>query len=281
MLVLDTGLATQRARGAEAEHPDLQAAFSDRVPPASWTSIANPTEDFSDMGIMDEDVPDDVVLDPPDPSGDTERWLDVQAGHGTFISGIVARLAPDARVEIEAVINSWGLGDHATVAKGLQQARERLVDDGTPVAAVNMSLAGFTEDDRPHRFLLDEIREFARAHRVQGPARAGVRGRGGQRRHLPAGLARRARGGAGRRSAGQRPAGLVLQLRRLGGRVRSGCDGALDVLPPQGSGEGLQQRDHRLREVERHELLSAQGGRGGRGRHGPRRRGTRRRPSRS
>ena len=31
-----------------------------------------------------------------------------------------------------------------------------------------MSLAGFTEDDRPHNFLLDEIREFARAHRVNG-----------------------------------------------------------------------------------------------------------------
>ncbi len=166
VLVLDTGLATTESLGQQAEHPALRHAFAPREPAGSWTSVSNHTEPHSRLGIMDEDVPDDDVLDPP-PAGGERRWLDIQAGHGTFVAGLVARLAPDARVEVEAVINSWGLGDHATVARGLRQARHRLVEQGTPVAVVTMSLTGYTEDDRPHPFLQAEMRELVRAHRLR------------------------------------------------------------------------------------------------------------------
>ena len=70
------------------------------------------------------------------PSG----YLAPEGGHGTFIDGIIMRLAPQVRIRQVKVLNPAGVGDDSTVAVGLAHA-------GAPV--VNLSLGGYTHDDMP------------------------------------------------------------------------------------------------------------------------------------
>ncbi|MEV4246197.1 S8/S53 family peptidase [Streptosporangium canum] len=77
----------------------------------------------------------------PDSDGDGE--LDAQAGHGTFVAGLVLRSAPGARVRPLRVLDSHGTGDEA----GLLRALTRLRDD--PPQVLNLSFGGHTFDDRP------------------------------------------------------------------------------------------------------------------------------------
>src|SRR5690606_34641978 len=58
--------------------------------------------------------------------GDADEWdgdgnhvLDPYAGHGTFIAGIMANLAPGAHVHVERVLSSYGDTDDATIALAL------------------------------------------------------------------------------------------------------------------------------------------------------------------
>jgi subtilisin family serine protease len=80
--------------------------------------------------------------------------LDTQAGHGTFISGIIRRLCPDARVHIDGVLSSFGDGDDISVADGVERAQKRIKAstlDGRPgrLDLIVMSLGCYTESDAP------------------------------------------------------------------------------------------------------------------------------------
>ncbi|MER5419487.1 S8 family peptidase [Streptosporangium roseum] len=75
----------------------------------------------------------------PDADGDGE--LDAQAGHGTFVAGLVLRSAPGARVRPLRVLDSHGIGDEA----GLLRALTRLRND--PPQVLNLSFGGHTFDD--------------------------------------------------------------------------------------------------------------------------------------
>jgi subtilisin family serine protease len=63
-------------------------------------------------------------------------YLAAEAGHGTFIAGIVMGLAPRARIRPVKVLSPAGVGDDLTVALGLARA-------SAPV--VNLSLGGYTQ----------------------------------------------------------------------------------------------------------------------------------------
>lgn len=79
--------------------------------------------------------------EPPDSDGDGR--LDAQAGHGTFVTGLVLRSAPAARIRPLRVLNGHGVGDEA----GLLRALTRLRND--PPQVLNLSFGGHTFDDRP------------------------------------------------------------------------------------------------------------------------------------
>ncbi len=104
--VLDTGWA----KDLPTWHADLQALL---------------TGDPDDVDLLD---------------GDGEPGLDTQAGHGTFVAGLVQRLAPGLPMDSQKVLDPAGWGDDAGVALGLAQARGQVL---------NLSLGGYTEDDRP------------------------------------------------------------------------------------------------------------------------------------
>ncbi|WP_243718463.1 S8 family serine peptidase [Actinomadura sp. 7K534] len=75
---------------------------------------------------------------------DLDFELDAQAGHGTFVAGVVLRHAPTARLLARRVIGSDGVGDELDVIRALERIAGRPSAD-----VVNISLGCHTYDDRP------------------------------------------------------------------------------------------------------------------------------------
>lgn len=128
VLVLDSGLRTAGGAGIAPEHPALGSCRVHQP----W--LNDPTIGAAD----DEDEPDDDGL----------GLLDFEAGHGTFISGIVRQICPDAEITTAGVLSSFGDGDVASVLRALV----RNVDTVGPPDVVIMSFGGFFAGDEPGRF---------------------------------------------------------------------------------------------------------------------------------
>ncbi|MGH3329373.1 MAG: S8 family peptidase [Streptomycetales bacterium] len=92
--------------------------------------------------------------------GDRDYELDSQAGHGTFIAGLVLRTAPGAWLHVERVLGSDGLCDELTLVHGLSQLRRRLRSGGVSLDVLNLSLGGYTYDDRPSPLLRQALARF-------------------------------------------------------------------------------------------------------------------------
>ena len=99
---------------------------------------------------------DETNIDPLD-ADPADGWLDVYAGHGTFVAGIVKRVAPGAEVRVYRAVGSGGAGCELEVACALVRA----VRDGAHV--VNLSLGTqtlFDEPSLPLAAALDVVREI-------------------------------------------------------------------------------------------------------------------------
>lgn len=99
---------------------------------------------------------DETNIDPLD-ADPADGWLDVYAGHGTFVAGIVKRVAPGAEVRMYRAVGSGGAGCELEVACAIIRA----VRDGAHV--VNVSLGTqtlFDEPSLPLAAALDVVREI-------------------------------------------------------------------------------------------------------------------------
>ncbi|MHC5113008.1 MAG: S8 family serine peptidase [Planctomycetota bacterium] len=122
---LSTGLAVTVAvldTGVDAAHPQLAG----RVLSGGY--------DFVDDDTNTEDVGDGV-------DNDGDLMTDELAGHGTFVAGLIALVAPDAWILPVRVLDSEGVGDEWDLTKGLYFAIDRGVE------VINMSL-GSTYDTK-------------------------------------------------------------------------------------------------------------------------------------
>jgi hypothetical protein len=115
VVVLDTGLA----EGAD----DLPPAFG---------GLPNMVR-FG--GPPDKDVPD----------SDADRALDPAAGHGTFIAGLIQRVAPGAVVEERKVIEPLGHGIERKIATAISM----LPHAPAPGAVLNLSFGGQVLEEAP------------------------------------------------------------------------------------------------------------------------------------
>jgi len=89
--------------------------------------------------------------------------LDPFAGHGTFITGLIADVAPGCTVTVEAGLSSYGDTDDKQIAQSL---RERFPIGVLPqYDIVSMSFAGFCLDDDPPLALSAEIARIQLAAR--------------------------------------------------------------------------------------------------------------------
>lgn len=75
---------------------------------------------------------------------DGDHALDAQAGHGTFIAGVLLRHAPHVRLRAKRVIGGDGVGDDLDVLRGLAWLAAWGRAD-----VVNLSIGCHTFDDRP------------------------------------------------------------------------------------------------------------------------------------
>jgi subtilisin family serine protease len=90
-----------------------------------------------------------VPSDPDVWDGDNNGMLDPSGGHGTFIAGIFANLAPGAEVTCVSALSSYGDTDDALIA---QELEARFTPDGSeepPFDIVTMSFGGYCDDDDP------------------------------------------------------------------------------------------------------------------------------------
>jgi subtilisin family serine protease len=73
--------------------------------------------------------------------GDGDRLLDLEAGHGTFIAGVIAQVAPGAKVLALRALDPSGITDDLTAARQVRAAIEAGAD------VVNLSFGGYTHSD--------------------------------------------------------------------------------------------------------------------------------------
>jgi subtilisin family serine protease len=124
--VLDTGI--------DPTHP----AFAGRIAPGGWNYVE------------DNDSPVDMPMG-TDSNGD--GIPDEAAGHGTHVSGLVAIVAPDAKILPMRVLDSDGRGDAFTIAQAIEDAVQR----GAKV--INLSLGMRSESE-----VIAEAMEYASEH---------------------------------------------------------------------------------------------------------------------
>src|SRR6266516_3972440 len=93
-----------------------------------------------------------------------DGYLDFDAGHGTFVAGLVEQVAPEADITVYRAIDSDGIASEVRVAREMIRA----VKDGAQI--INLSLGCQTQDDAPPvamQAALDFIGEHEREHRTE------------------------------------------------------------------------------------------------------------------
>ena len=146
-------------RGGPADAPTDPTA----APVATWADPVPPAVAVLDTGLALQSIgaqapagvgatrvayrdPEDVdTLHPLLPNGQPAATLDVEAGHGTFITALINRMTGGAvRVATLKVLEPDGVGSEESVVLALKHLR-RLFPEPT-VEVVNLSLGGFTDD---------------------------------------------------------------------------------------------------------------------------------------
>ncbi|MCC2335993.1 S8 family peptidase [Cellulomonas wangsupingiae] len=84
----------------------------------------------------------DQNIDPLDIEPD-DGLLDLCAGHGTFVAGVVERVAPQARISVHRALLGGGVGSEVDVAKAMVRAARLGAD------VINLSLGSNTRFDQP------------------------------------------------------------------------------------------------------------------------------------
>ena len=101
--------------------------------------------DYASLELLDEGV---IPADPgqyEDPDEDGDGLLDMDAGHGTFVAGVVRLRACGAPILEGRALDSDGLVDELTLAQALDELLG--LERGPDI--VNLSLGGYTRGDEP------------------------------------------------------------------------------------------------------------------------------------
>lgn len=129
VLILDTGIRTDGH--GKPEHKDLAACELQLYFQAS-----------EDKKIIDDE--DEI-------DEDDSRTLDFESGHGTFITGIVRQMCPDADIYTAGVLSSFGAGPVSGVLDRLSRVLKAL-ETKDRIDIVVMSFGAFFADDEPGLF---------------------------------------------------------------------------------------------------------------------------------
>lgn len=149
---------------APADGPTVRAAApqvpEDRAPdlvvldtglPAAWetwhSELSPRVQPFSAKGDVDR-------LDE-----NRDHYLDHEAGHGLFISGLISRVDPELSVDLGRVLYSTGEGDEHLIATYLAEVLN------SSVTVVNLSLGAFIPNN-PDPIVADVVRQLIKAGKI-------------------------------------------------------------------------------------------------------------------
>jgi len=157
------------------------AARGNRVLPPSGT------EGEGDLAILDTGLPPEWQAHPGKLRGvrgidavqsdidrldeDDDDELDIQAGHGFFICGLVRRSAPDVAIDMYRVLHSTGEGDEATIIATLNNVLH------TDARVVSLSFGAFPAENEPEPPLVQVIRELRKEGKIVVAAAGNVQHR--------------------------------------------------------------------------------------------------------
>lgn len=91
------------------------------------------------------------------------QFLDRQGGHGTFVAGVVRRIAPGARIAVGRVLRATGEGDIHSLVAGIGRLRAAAAAEGLKLDVLNLSLGGYTRHDRPSATLTSALAPLLRS----------------------------------------------------------------------------------------------------------------------
>jgi hypothetical protein len=93
--------------------------------------------------------------DPPDP--DDNGTVESPAGHGTFVTGVIAQLERRVRVHVIRAVGRQGAVSDLQLAEAIDALVESLRGEKIELDILNLSLGGWTYDDRKPRLTGDRI----------------------------------------------------------------------------------------------------------------------------
>lgn len=105
---------------------------------------------------------------------DGRAGQDRQAGHGTFVAGVLLQHAPGVVIRHHRVLSSLGLSDDVTVATGLRRIRAQAAEHGERLHVVVLTAGCHTVDDRCPPLLRSEISAFPDAAVVAAAGNGGT-----------------------------------------------------------------------------------------------------------
>jgi hypothetical protein len=81
-----------------------------------------------------------------------DEYLDLGAGHGTFVTGIIQQIAPDTDIRVRQLLDSSGVGAETAIGQAIVEVPR----DGAQI--VNLSFGTVTPDDQPPQVLASALR---------------------------------------------------------------------------------------------------------------------------
>jgi Subtilase family len=161
------GLWMQEARPLSADETKKHVQSFPKAPPPSERGKI-------DIGIVDTGVAQGQFLnpflekfvasqwlvgaegaDPPDPDGNGA--IEPPAGHGTFVAGVIAQIEPRVRLHVIRAVGRQGAVSDAQLAGAIDTLVRELAGAGIELDILNLSLGGWTHDDRQPLMVADRI----------------------------------------------------------------------------------------------------------------------------
>ncbi|MEN3361896.1 MAG: hypothetical protein V7637_5878 [Mycobacteriales bacterium] len=93
-------------------------------------------------------------------------YLDRQGGHGTFVAGVIRKIAPAAELAVGRVLKATGEGDIHGLVDGIARLRTAVSQAGRRLDVLNLSLGGYTRRDRPSATLSSALGPLVRSGTV-------------------------------------------------------------------------------------------------------------------
>lgn len=158
-----------------AGEPDWEGDPDDRPMPAD--AVAAPTETLGSrrvvVGVLDTGIdrhpwfterPWFAECDTHDREvfGMNVGELERDAGHGTFVTGVILQQAPGVWPRVERVLNAQGVCDELELLGGLARLHRRSVEAAEPIEILNLSLGCYTFDDRPSPLVAEALYRFGK-----------------------------------------------------------------------------------------------------------------------